>query len=242
MISKQARAVASVTVDLAIFTVRDDDLKVLLITRGNDPFLGSLALPGGYVRDGETLDEAALRELGEETGIDGRWLHLEQVRAFGAPDRDPRGRVVTVAYLALGPNLPDPEAGTDAKVASWVSVREVLGWQSALAFDHSDILREALERARSQLEYTTVAMAFCREPFSVGDLRRVYEIVWNVTLDPSNFRRKVTRAEHFLEPTGERRRSETGRPAILYRRGPAKLLHPPLLRHGDAVMRDPYLA
>jgi 8-oxo-dGTP diphosphatase len=240
MINKQARTVASVTVDLAIFTVRDDDLKVLLITRGNAPFPGSLALPGGYVRD-ETLDEAALRELGEETGIDGRRLHLEQVRAFGAPDRDPRGRVITVAYLALGPNLPDPEAGTDAKAASWVSVREVLGCQGALAFDHSDILREALERARSQLEYTTVATAFCCEPFSVGNLRRVYEIVWDITLDPSNFRRKVTRAEHFLEPTGERRRSETGRPAILYRRGPAKLLHPPLLRHGDAVVRDPYL-
>ena len=242
MINKRARAVTSVTVDLAIFTVRDDDLKVLLITRGNDPFLGSLALPGGYVRDGEALDEAALRELHEETGINGSRLHLEQVRAFGAPGRDPRGRVVTVAYLALGPNLPDPEAGTDAKAASWVSVREALDWQITLAFDHSDILREALERARSQLEYTTVATAFCREPFSVGDLRRVYEIVWNVTLDPSNFRRKVTRAERFLEPTGERRRSETGRPAILYRRGPAKLLHPPLHRHGDAVMRDPYLA
>src|ERR1035437_626325 len=99
MIDMRGRARdVSVTVDLAIFTVREDELQVLLITRGNEPFLGAPALPGGYVRDGETLDEAALRELSEETGVNGRQLHLEQLQAFGAPDRDPRGRVITVAY------------------------------------------------------------------------------------------------------------------------------------------------
>lgn len=122
-------------------------------------------------------------------------------------------------------------AGTDARAARWVPMREVTG----LAFDHEDILREALERARSQLEYTTVAAAFCPEPFTVGELRRVYEAVWDVVLDPSNFRRKVTRADQFLEPTGERTVPEAGRPASLYRRGPAWLLSPPLLRSGDVA-------
>lgn len=225
----------AVTVDLVIFTVRRDKLQVLLIERGKEPYLGLFALPGGHVRDSETLEEAALRELGEETGLDGRRLHLEQLHTYGAPERDPRGRVITVAYLALGPDLPLPVAGTDAHAAHWTPVDSLLDGRIELAFDHSVILREALERARSLLEYTTVAAAFCQEPFSVGDLRRIYEVVWGVPLDPSNFRRKVTRAERFLEPTGERRRPEIGRPAALYRRGTARLLFPPLLRFGDVA-------
>jgi len=116
-----------------------------------------------------------------------------------------------------------------------VPVETALSWRAKLAFDHAEILGEALEQARSKLEYTTVAAAFCAEPFSIGDLRHVYETVWGVTLDPSNFRRKVTQARLFLESTGERRRAEMGRPAALYRRGPARLLSPPLLRHGDAI-------
>lgn len=225
------RGAVAVTVDLVIFTIRGDALHVLLVERGKEPFLGRPALPGGYVRAGETLDDAARRELGEETGLDGGALHLEQVRTYGDPGRDPRGRVVTVAYLALGPDLPVPVAGTDAGAARWVPVDEACG----LAFDHDVILREALERARSQLEYTTVAAAFCREPFTVAELRRVYEVVWGVALDPSNFRRKVTRAERFLAATGERRVAEAGRPAALYRRGAAWLLSPPLLRSGDVA-------
>src|SRR5580693_1569334 len=114
-----ARAAASVTVDLVIFTVRQDELHVLLIIRGNEPFRGRPALPGGYVRDAETLDEAARRELAEETGIDAMQLHLEQLRTYGIPGRDPRGRVITVAYLALSPDLPTPRAGTDAQAARW---------------------------------------------------------------------------------------------------------------------------
>lgn len=225
----------AVTVDLVIFTVRQDELQVLLIERGKEPYLGQFALPGGYVRGGETLDEAALRELSEETGLDGRRLHLEQLRAYGAPERDPRGRVITVAYLALGPDLPLPVAGTDARAAYWASVDSVFDGRIEPAFDHSVILCEALETARSLLEYTTVAAAFCSEPFTVGDLRRIYEVVWGISLDPSNFRRKVTRAERFLEPTGERRCPEIGRPAALYRRGTARLLFPPLLRFGDVA-------
>jgi ADP-ribose pyrophosphatase YjhB (NUDIX family) len=222
-----------VTVDLAIFTVRQEQLQVLLVRRGNEPFRGMLALPGGYVRDDEGLDDAALRELSEETGVDGRKLHLEQLKAYGTPDRDPRGRVVTVAYLALGPDLPVPHAGTDAQAADWVPVAEVVERRTRLAFDHAVILREALERARSQLEYMTVAAAFCPEPFSIADLRHVYEAVWGQSLDPSNFRRKVTRAEGFIVATGQTRTPEIGRPAPLYRRGASRVLFPPLLRSAD---------
>jgi 8-oxo-dGTP diphosphatase len=228
--SASAAGAMAATVDLAIFTVSEDELQVLLIKRGKEPFHGMRALPGGFVRKGEGLDEAALRELSEETGVDGRKLHLEQLRAYGAPDRDPRGRVITVAYLALGPDLPTPHAGSDAQAAEWLPVAMALSTQVELAFDHAMILRDALERARSQLEYTTVAAAFCPDPFSVGDLRRVYEAVWGISLDPSNFRRKVTRAEQFVEATGERRTSEIGRPAVLYRRGASRILFPPLLR------------
>lgn len=221
---------ASVAVDLAIFTVRQGELQVLLIERGKEPFLGQPALPGGYVRDGETLKQAALRELREETGIDGGPLHLEQLGAYGDPQRDPRGRVISVAYLALGPDLPAPTAGTDAQAAHWIPIGTAIDEAAKLAFDHADILREALERARSQLEYTTVATAFCPEPFTISDLRHVYEAVWGFPLDPSNFRRKVTRADHFVKATGEQRLPEIGRPAALYRKGSAYLLYPPLLR------------
>ncbi|MEU1897123.1 NUDIX domain-containing protein [Nocardiopsis dassonvillei] len=225
----------SVTVDLVIFTVRDDALHVLLVERGKEPFLGRGALPGGYVRPEEGLDEAALRELGEETGLDGRKLHLTQLRAYGDPGRDPRGRVVTVAYLALGPDLPTPIAGTDAADAVWTPVEKALGPGFGLSFDHGRILADAVEEARSRLEYTTVAAGFCREPFTISDLRRVYEVIWGISLDPSNFRRKVTRTAGFVEPTGERRTAEAGRPAALYRFGGARELYPPLLRSGDVA-------
>ncbi|WP_235030686.1 NUDIX hydrolase [Nonomuraea solani] len=224
-------ASAAVTVDLVIFTVLDAGLRVLLIERGKPPFKGELALPGGFVRVGEDLDQAALRELAEETGINGNELYLEQLRTFGAPGRDPRGRTFTVAYLALGPNLPAPVAGTDAATAHWAPVEAALA--SELAFDHLAILREGLDRARAKLEYTTVAAAFCREPFTMAELRHVYEVIWGFPLDPSNFRRKVTKATDFVVPTGELRTPEIGRPAALYRRGPAALLFPPMPRSAD---------
>ncbi|MGI8335871.1 NUDIX hydrolase [Actinomadura scrupuli] len=225
----------AVTVDLVILTVRRDELQVLLVERGKEPYPGLPALPGGHVREDETLDSAAGRELEEETGLDGRRLHLQQLRTYGDPGRDPRGRVITVAYLALGPDLPTPVAGSDARAARWVPVQPLLEERIELAFDHLTILRDALDRARSQLEYTTVAAAFCAEPFTIGDLRHVYEAIWGLPLDPSNFRRKVTRADRFVEPTGERTIPEIGRPAALYRRGSARLLSPPLLRAGDVA-------
>ncbi|MFL1376688.1 MULTISPECIES: NUDIX hydrolase [unclassified Nocardiopsis] len=219
-----------VTVDLAIFTIRDGTLMILLIERGEEPFRGRSALPGGRVRSGETLDGGAERELMEETGIDGARLHLEQLGAYGDPGRDPRGRVVTVAYLALGPDLPEPVGGTDAAHAHWAPVADVLGDPASLAFDHGRILADALERIREKLEYTTIAAAFCPEPFTLTELRTVYEVVWGRGLDPSNFRRKVTKAEGFVEATGDQRARQVGRPAALYRKGEASLLAPPLLR------------
>ncbi|WP_327045379.1 NUDIX hydrolase [Microbispora sp. NBC_01189] len=233
---RRPAAQVTVTVDLVIFTVRQEQLQVLLVERGNEPYLGHLALPGGFVRSGETLDDTALRELSEETALDGRKLHLEQLHTYSAPSRDPRGRVITVAYLALGPDLPLPVAGTDATAAHWAPVSAALDGDTSLAFDHTAILRDGLERARTKLEHTTVAAAFCPEPFTVGELRRIYEAVWGFKLDPSNFRRKVTRTEGFLEPTGERSIPDIGRPAALYRRGPAAFLIPPLLRTGEVSL------
>ncbi|MFJ1790903.1 NUDIX hydrolase [Kitasatospora griseola] len=219
-----------VTVDLAIFTVREERLMVLLVERGVEPFLGRPALPGGYVRKRETLREGALRELREEAGIDGGSLHLEQFGAYGDPERDPRGRVVTVAYLALGPDLPVPVGGTDARHAYWADVSEFVNGAQELAFDHEAILADALEEVRRKLEHTAVAAAFCEEPFTLSGLRTVYEAVWGQPLDPSNFRRKVLNTPGFVEPTGERTVPATGRPAALYRRGGASVLSPPLLR------------
>ncbi|MEU5907868.1 NUDIX domain-containing protein [Micromonospora sp. NPDC047467] len=214
-------------VDLVILTVRDGQLKLLVIERANDPYQGQLALPGGFLRAGEDLREAAERELLEETGLDGRDLHLEQLATYGAPDRDPRGPVVSVTYLAIAPDLPIPTAGSDASRAWWAPVKEV---RHGLAFDHDQIARDAVERARTRLEFTTLATVFCGPTFTVGDLRHVYEVVWDATLDPRNFSRKVAQTPGFVEPTGARRIPPTGRPAALYRRGTAETLHPPILR------------
>ena len=190
----------SVAVDLAIFTVRDDELQVLFIDRGKQPFLGQPALPGGYLRGGEDLKQAAMRELREETGIDGHQLHLQQLGAYSDPCRDPRERVVSVAYLALGPDLPTPTAGTDARAAYWKPVAIALDHATRLAFDHSEILRDALERARSQLEYTTVATAFCPEPFTITELRHVYEAVGDSPLSQATFAARQPRLNDLLNP------------------------------------------
>ncbi|MEU4425207.1 NUDIX domain-containing protein [Actinoplanes sp. NPDC024001] len=221
---------AAVTVDLVLLTIRGGTLQVLLIRRGIPPFEGQWALPGGFVLPDEDLDGAAVRELREETGLDPRAGHLEQLGAYGAVGRDPRGRVVTIAYLALLPDLPAPVAGSDAAGAAWQPVESV----GALAFDHERILGDGLERARAKLEYTPLATAFCPPVFTVAELRGVYETVWQTRLDPRNFHRKVTGAEGFVEPTGQTAIRDRGRPAQLFRRGPAKLLHPPLLRPASA--------
>jgi ADP-ribose pyrophosphatase YjhB (NUDIX family) len=228
----RARLQLYLAVDLAVLTVRENLLQVLVVERANEPYQGYTALPGGFLREGEDLREAAERELKEETGLDGAVLHLEQLATYGAPGRDPRGRVVSVAYLAIAPDLPIPTAGTDARSARWVPAHAI---RDALAFDHAGILDDAVERARTRLEYTTLATAFCGPAFTIGDLRTIYEVVWGTPLDPRNFSRKVTHTEGFVEPTGDKRVPGTGRPAALYRRGPATALSPPLLRSTTAA-------
>jgi 8-oxo-dGTP diphosphatase len=216
----------AVTVDLVVLTIRDGKLCVLAVRRGIPPFLDCLALPGGFVLPAEGLDEAAVRELAEETGLAPGSVHLEQLASYGDPDRDPRKRVVTVAYLALAPSLPVPVAGSDAASASFVPVSAA----SSLAFDHDRILADGVERARAKLEYTPLAAAFCPVSFTVAELRQVYEIVWGASLDPRNFHRKVTGTQGFLEPTGAVTTGDRGRPAQLYRAGKTKALYPPMLR------------
>ncbi|MFG1644360.1 NUDIX domain-containing protein [Amycolatopsis sp. NPDC049252] len=220
----------AVTADLVVLTLTGDELCALVVRRGVEPFLGGWALPGGFVRADEGLEDAARRELAEETGLAPGTVHIEQLAGYGAPDRDPRMRVVTVAYLALAPDLPVPRAGTDAADARWAPVRELAG--ERLAFDHDRILADGIERARAKLEYSPLATAFCPPEFTVAELRRVYELVWDTRLDPRNFHRKVTGADGLLEPTGRTTTRDGGRPAQLYRRGGAGLLYPPMLRSG----------
>jgi 8-oxo-dGTP diphosphatase len=220
---------AAVTVDLVVLTIRADDLEVLLVRRGEEPFADALALPGGFVRPDESLSEAAARELAEETRLTVGAAHLEQLASYGDPGRDPRMRVVTVAYLALAPEMPLPQAGTDAAEARWAAVDDVRD-RDVLAFDHQRILADGVERARAKLEYTPLAAAFCPPEFTIGQLRRVYEIVWGTSLDPRNFHRKATGTPGFLVPAGTATAGARGRPAQLFRKGPAEQLYPPLLR------------
>jgi 8-oxo-dGTP diphosphatase len=230
----------AVAVDLAILTVRSERLQILLVERGIEPYKDVLALPGGFLASvDEDIDAAAARELFEETGLRPETLYLEQLRTYGAPDRDPRGRVITVCYLALMPDLPIPVAGGDARAARWVPVDRALRRRNTLAFDHTTIIKHAVDRARGKLEYTTLATAFCGPEFTVTELRRVYEIVWGQELDPRNFHRKVTSVDEFLVETNELTSRNGGRPAMLYRRGSATLLHPAILRNDTGVKRVP---
>ncbi|GAA3336348.1 NUDIX domain-containing protein [Amorphoplanes nipponensis] len=223
----------AVTVDVVALTIRHSRLHVLLVERGAHPFAGWWALPGGFVQQ-ESLDAAARRELAEETGLrSGEGLldrvHLEQLRSYGDPGRDPRMRVVSVAYLAFAPSLPDPQSGGDASGARWVPVDEV----GELAFDHAAILADGLDRARAKLEYTPLATAFVGDEFTIGELRAVYAAVWGEELHAGNFHRKVLSVPGFVESTGETstRGGERGGPKPrLYRAGDARLLHPALLR------------
>lgn len=222
----------AVTVDVVLLTVREGVLSVLLVERDTHPFRGRLALPGGFVAPAEDLDAAAVRRLEQETGVRRDVAHVEQLGAFGEPARDPRMRVVSVAYLVFAPDLPAPTPGVGASWVAWVPVKAVE--PARLAFDHARVLEAGVERARSKLEYSPVATAFCGEEFTVAALRRVYEAVWGVQLDPRNFHRKTSGTPGFLVPTGKETAPGPGggRPAALYRRGDATLLHPAMLRPG----------
>jgi 8-oxo-dGTP diphosphatase len=229
----------AVTVDLAVFTIRSGVLTVLLVQRRDHPYRGYWALPGGFVRTGESAEGAAVREMAEETGVTAFTGHLEQLRTYSDPGRDPRMRVVSVAHVALAPGLPAPRPGGDAAAARWWPVED-LGLEDggpdapSLAFDHAQILSDAVERVRSKLEYTALATSFVEEPFTLADLRRVYAAVWGKAPDLGNFRRKVLGTEGFVI---EAQRSGTaaagpagGRPPLMYRRGEAVTLYPPMLR------------
>ncbi|KAB1977498.1 NUDIX hydrolase [Streptomyces triticiradicis] len=219
----------AVTVDLAVLTVRAGALQVLLVERGTQPYAGRWALPGGFVLPHESAEEAARRELAEETGLsDLTGLHLEQLRTYSEPGRDPRMRVVSVAFAALLSDPPEPHGGGDAARAMWQPYDDL----GPLAFDHDRILADAHERVGAKLEYSCLATSFCPPEFTLGELQHVYETVWGTALDRPNFRRKVLATPGFVEqvPGAARLTGGRGKPAALYRAGGAKVLHPPLLR------------
>ena len=221
----------AVTVDVVILTMVGGTLQVLLIRRGGEPFVGRWAIPGGFKRPDETLDQAARRELGEETRVDVPSL-LTQFGAYGDPGRDPRMNVVTVGYLAVLRDVGAIVAGSDAADAALHPVGAVLDGRLDLAFDHRHILEDAIERVRVDLEVSGIATAFVGPTFTMAELRSVYEAIWGVQLDAANFRRTLVAGEGWVKPTGVRTRPGAvgGRPAELFRAGPA-------WRHGGPIQR-----
>lgn len=199
-----------VTVDVVIFTIRDRALHVLLVRRGIPPFEGQYAIPGGFILEKESLEDAAFRELFEETAVSN--VFLEQLYSFGDPGRDPRGRVVTVAYYALiASDHLRLQAGTDAAEACWFPINGL----PELAFDHRRILDYALKRLRNKLEYTTVGFQLLPEKFTLSELQAVYEAILGKRIDKRNFRRKIALLG-ILKPL--RKWQRTGRkPAQLFR-------------------------
>ena len=194
-IESMQKAALQVTVDIVVFTVQDQALKVLLIQRGVEPFRGQYALPGGFVLSGETLEEAAFRELREETGTE--IVYLEQLYTFGDPGRDPRGRIVTVAYFALVPTDKAPLiAGTDAASTAWFAVSAL----PALAFDHAMIVDHAIRRLRNKLEYSTVGFELLPAKFTLSSLQSLHEAILGKALDKRNFRRRIE-ALGLVKPT-----------------------------------------
>jgi 8-oxo-dGTP diphosphatase len=221
----------AVTVDVVILTMLEGKLHILLVRRGEDPFEDMWAIPGGFKRPDETLDEAAERELIGETGVVAGSL-LTQFGAYGDPERDPRMNVVTVAYLAPLRDVGRVVAGTDAAEAGLIPVSDVLEEKLELAFDHLRIVRDAIERVRVELEFTGIATAFLGPTFTMAELRAVYEAIWGTRLDAANFRRSILAEEGWVIPTGRRARpgSAGGRPAELYRAGRA-------WKHGAPIHR-----
>lgn len=220
---------AELTADTVLLTIRGGELCVLLVRRNGYPYRGHWALPGGFVGPDETLEQAARRELEEETGLDSSSWHLEQLGTYGDPGRDPRARVVSVAYLGLLPDIDAPQAGSDASDARFWPVEALREEGVRLAFDHDRVLADGIERAAAKLEYTPLATAFCQPEFTMHDLHRVFETVWGVPVDRRNFRRWVLSRPGFVVPL-EEQTNTGGRPALLYRAGDATLLHPPMLR------------
>jgi 8-oxo-dGTP diphosphatase len=201
----------AVTTDVVVFTIKDNLLNVLLVERGQPPFKGQLALPGGFLRPGEDLDECASRELQEETSVIG--FYLEQLGTFGAVDRDPRERVITVAYFALiRSDAVELQPGTDAAAAIWVPVKNL----PLLAFDHNAIVAAARDRLAAKLEYSTIALQFLPDRFTMRDVHAIYETVLGKAIDRRNFYKKMLASGDLVETT-EKRVEGAHRPATVYR-------------------------
>lgn len=231
--------------DIVLLTIRSGKLSVLLIKRGGFPYKGDWALPGGFIQEGLSSEDTAITELVEETGIPLEQSHVEQLKTYSDPDRDPRMRVVSTAYLALVPDLPFPVAGDDAAEARFFPVEDVLNPQDGddrivLAFDHETILKDGVNRAASKLEYTSLGTTFLQEPFTLADLRRVYEEVWQTKLHAANFRRKILSTPNLVEAVGEKGQSkfDMGRSAELYKKGTASELQPAILRNSMNVVEE----
>jgi len=208
----------AVAVDVVLFTIHDEALKVLLVKRTTPPFRGTWSLPGGFVRREESVDEAALRELQEETGIGS--VYLEQLYTFGDLDRDPRGRVITVSYYAVV-NWGQFQVKARAKLATarWFGVNRL----PALAFDHKKIVASSLERLRNKVNYTSVAFQLLPKTFTLSELQRAYEVILGQSLDKRNFRKKML-ALGILRDTKAQQLEGRQRPARLYAFTEAKVI------------------
>ncbi len=235
----------AVTVDVVVFTIRNDALQVLLVERGQEPFQGAWALPGGFVQPNEDLDAAAARELLEETNVSVGVPYLEQLGSYGSPGRDPRMRVITVAYWAACAELEQPRGGGDAAYSDLVPLAKIERGGIRLAFDHGRIVEDAVERLRSKLEYTALATKFCPPKFTISELRRVYETIWGTRLDPGNFQRKIRQNPAFKHIPMARspRRLRGGRPASLWSASDeipmASAMSPPIARRRVPRDNDP---
>lgn len=202
----------SVAVDIIIFTIAEKSLKILLVKRNIQPFKNSWAIPGGFVREKESLDDAARRELAEETGV--KSVYLEQLYSFGEVNRDPRTRVISVAYFALIPadKTSQLSARTDVSAVKWFAISKL----PKVAFDHKKIIEYAIQRLRWKLEYTNVVYSLLDEEFTLTDLQKVYEIVFDRKFDKRNFRKKIL-SLNLIEPTGKMVLKGVHRPARTYR-------------------------
>jgi 8-oxo-dGTP diphosphatase len=201
----------AVTIDLVLFTVNTGLLKVMLVRRAEEPFAGCWSIPGGFLRAGESLEEAALRVLKEKTGVEN--VYLEQLYTFGRPDRDPRARVITVTYIALIPwqHLVQPESSKVADL-SWISIDRL----PRLAFDHKEILSYAVKRLRAKASYSNIVYGLMPEQFRLSELQKMYEIIIHGELDKRNFRKRML-ATGLLQATGKKDATGAHRPAMLYK-------------------------